>query len=227
MEILKLENIVKIYQVWEQEVKALRWVDLSINKWEFVSITWESWSGKSTLMNIIWMLDTPTSGRYFFEWREVEFLSDDDQAIIRGQTIWFIFQSYNLIPKTPVLKQVMIPLMYQWISKEEREERAYQALKKVWLESKALNMPTQLSWWQQQRVAIARAIVTNPWIILWDEPTWALDSNTWREIMDLITSFNDEWRTIIIITHTHEVAKYAKRNVHIIDWLIKKDFIQK
>lgn len=221
MELLKLENIIKIYQVWEQEVRALRWVDLSINKWEFVSITWESWSGKSTLMNIIWMLDTPTSGKYFFENSEVSYLSDDDQSIIRGQTIWFIFQNYNLLPRTTVLKQVMTPLMYQWVPKEEREERAFQALKKVWIESKVYNLPTQLSGWQQQRVAIARAIVTNPSLILGDEPTWALDSKTWMEIMDLITSFNDEWKTVLIITHTHEVAKYAKRNIHITDWLIQ------
>lgn len=221
MELLKLENIIKIYQVWEQEVKALRWVDLSINKWEFVSITWESGSWKSTLMNIIWMLDTPTSGKYFFEDSEVSYLSDDDQSIIRGQTIWFIFQNYNLLPRTTVLKQVMTPLMYQWVPKEEREERAFQALKKVWIESKVYNLPTQLSGWQQQRVAIARAIVTNPSLILGDEPTWALDSKTWMEIMDLITSFNDEWKTVLIITHTHEVAKYAKRNIHITDWLIQ------
>lgn len=221
MELLKLENIIKIYQVWEQEVRALRWVDLSINKWEFVSITWESGSWKSTLMNIIWMLDTPTSGKYFFEDSEISYLSDDDQSIIRGQTIWFIFQNYNLLPRTTVLKQVMTPLMYQWVPKEEREERAFQALKKVWIESKVYNLPTQLSGWQQQRVAIARAIVTNPSLILGDEPTWALDSKTWMEIMDLITSFNDEWKTVLIITHTHEVAKYAKRNIHITDWLIQ------
>lgn len=221
MELLKLENIVKIYQVWEQELRALKWVDLIINKWEFASITWESWSGKSTLMNIIWMLDTPTSWKYFFEDNEVAYLSDDNQSIIRGQTIWFIFQNYNLLPRTTVLKQVMTPLMYQWVPKDEREERAYLALKKVWIESKVYNLPTQLSWWQQQRVAIARAIVTNPSLILWDEPTWALDSKTWMEIMDLITSFNDEWKTILIITHTHEVAKYAKRNIHITDGMIQ------
>ena len=221
MELLKLEDIIKIYQVWEQEVRALRGVNITINKWEFVSITWESWSGKSTLMNIIWMLDTPTSGKYFFENNEVAYLSDDDQSIIRGQTIWFMFQNYNLLPRTTVLRQVMTPLMYQWVPKAEREERAYLALKKVWIENKVYNMPTQLSWWQQQRVAIARAIVTDPSLILWDEPTWALDSKTWMEIMDLITSFNDEWKTVLIITHTHEVAKYAKRNIHITDWLIK------
>lgn len=218
--LIQLNNIIKSYQLGNEELVVLKWISLEINSWEFVSIMWQSWSGKSTLMNIIWMLDNPTSWKYLFNSQDVSFLTDDDQAMIRRQNIGFIFQSYNLLSKTSALNQVMLPLIYQWVWTKERKERAYEALKKVWLEDKINNLPSEMSGWQQQRVSIARALVTNPLLILADEPTWALDSKTWIEVMELISKLNSEWKTIVIITHSPEVDEYAKKHINLKDWLI-------
>lgn len=218
--LIKLENIKKTYFIWGEYYNVLKWIDLNINKWEFVSIMWESWSWKTTLMNIIWMLDIPTSGNYFFNNQDVSKVNDDDQAILRRQNIWFIFQSYNLLPRMIAIKQVMLPLIYQWIWKKERERRAIEALIKVWLKDKIYSLPNEMSGWQQQRVAVARSIVTNPLLILWDEPTWALDSKTWIEVMEIIKMLHDEWKTILIITHSEEINKFAKKHIFIKDWII-------
>lgn len=221
---IKLTWIKKDYNMWWEIVNILKWVDLEIQKWDFVSIMWPSWSWKSTLMNIIWMLDTASSWTYTFNSIQVDWKSEDELASIRGKNIWFIFQSYNLIPRTSVIKQVMLPLAYQWIAKKEREKRAIEALKKVWLESKIYNKPNELSGWQQQRVSIARALAVNPGMILADEPTWALDSKTWKEIMELLVELNEkEWKTIVLITHEKEIDEYAKKHILIKDWLIVND----
>lgn len=220
MELLKLENIRKSYMLGEQELQVLKWINVSIQRWSFTSLMWQSGSGKSTMMNIIWMLDTPTTGSYIFEDKDVSNLTDEEQALIRRENIGFIFQSYNLLPKTPALKQVMMPLMYQWVSIKEREERAIKALEKVWLGDKLWNLPTEMSWGEQQRVSIARAIVTNPPLILADEPTGALDSNTGQEIMNIICKLNEEGKTILIITHDQHVNEYAKSHIYIKDGLI-------
>lgn len=220
--LISIDNIIKKYQLWSEDLIVLKWISLDIHKWEFVSIMWQSGSGKSTLMNIIGMLDNPTSWTYLFNWEDVSGLTDDDQAMIRRQNIWFIFQSYNLLPKTSAINQVMLPLIYQWIWTKERYTRAYEALKKVWLEDKINNLPSEMSGWQQQRVSVARAIVTNPLLILADEPTWALDSKTWVEVMELIAQLNKEWKTIVIITHSQEVDDFAKIHINLKDWLIIK-----
>lgn len=215
--LLELKDIRKSYFVWDQEIPVLKGINLSINEWEFVSIMWHSGSGKSTLMNMIGMLDTPTSGDYFFEWKNVAKLSDDEQSEIRGKKIWFIFQTYNLIPRKSAMEQVMLPLSYQWIKKSEREERAKKALIRVWLEDKLDSKPNELSWWQQQRIAIARALAINPAIILADEPTWALDTKTGDEVMWLITELWQEGKTVIVITHEQDIADYAKRHILVKD----------
>lgn len=220
--LITIKNLTKKYKLWWVDFEVLKWINLEINKWEFVSIMWQSGSGKSTLMNIIGMLDIPTTWEYFFDSKNVSEISEDEQALIRRENLWFIFQNYNLLPKTSALKQVMLPLMYQWVPLKEREHRAYEALKKVGLQDKINNLTNEMSGWQQQRVAIARAIVTNPLLILWDEPTWALDSRTWVEIMELIRELNSEWKTILIITHSPEVNEYADRSILIKDWLITK-----
>jgi len=222
MSLIHLKNIKKSYDLWWETLNILKWIDLDIEEWEFLSVMWSSWSWKSTLMNIMWMLDIPTSWEYIFDWKDVSNLNDDKQAMIRRKNIWFIFQNYNLLKKTSAIEQVMIPLMYQEVPYKQRYERALEALKKVWLENQINKLPSEMSGWQQQRVAIARAIVTNPSLILWDEPTWALDSKTWEEVMQIIKSLNDEWKTIVIITHSPEVNAYAKRFVHIKDWLLIK-----
>ena len=218
---IKLESVYKNYFIGKQKVPVLKWVSLHIEEWAFVSIMWPSGSGKSTLMNIIGMLDNPSSGEYVLDWKRVDSLSENEQSVIRGQKIWFVFQSYNLISRMIALKQVMLPLSYQWVHKTISEERAKAALIRVWLEDKILNKPNELSWWQQQRIAIARAIVINPSIILADEPTWALDTKTGQDIMKLLTELNNEWKSIIIITHEPDIAKYTKEVIHIRDGQIE------
>jgi len=215
-----LKNITKEYKMWENIIQVLKWIDLEILQGDFVSIMWPSWSWKSTLMNIIGMLDISSSWSYIFNSIKLDWLSEDELSEIRGKNIWFIFQSYNLIPRMSVLKQVMLPLSYGWVSRKQREKIALEALKKVWLEDKKNSKPNELSGWQQQRVSIARALAINPSMILADEPTWALDTKTWQEIMELLTSLNKEGKTIVLITHEHEVDNYAKKHIFIKDWLI-------
>lgn len=220
MALLELKNIVKNYYLWaETIINVIKWVTLHVEAWEFVSIMWHSGSGKSTLMNIIWLLDTTTTGTYLFEWIDVSHLDSDQHAEIRGKKIGFVFQTYNLIPRKSALEQVMLPLAYQWVSKQERITRATQALQKVWLWHRLHNKPNEMSGWEQQRVSIARALVINPAIILADEPTGALDSKTWDEIMDMLTTLHNEWKTIVLITHEKEIALYAKRHLYLKDGL--------
>ena len=214
---LKLENIVKSYTVGWEELRVLKDVDLEIKDWEFVAIMGPSGSGKSTLMNIIWLLDIPTSGWYSLDGTPLESLSGDEQSRFRWQKVWFIFQWYNLIPRLSALDQVMLPLSYQWIPLWERKKRAIEALTRVGLQEKLASKPNELSGWQQQRIAIARAIVANPSIILADEPTGALDTKTWWEVMDILTWLNKEWKTIILITHDNHIATYAQKVIRIKD----------
>ncbi len=217
---IKLEWITKEYKMWENTFQVLKWVDLEIKKWDFVSIMWPSWSWKSTLMNIIWMLDVATSWNYTFDWTLISWKKEDDLSKIRGKNIGFIFQSYNLISRMPVIKQVMLPLAYQGVPKSQREKIALESLRKVWLEDKKHNKPNELSGGQQQRVSIARALAVNPGMILADEPTWALDTKTWEEIMNLLTKLNDEGKTIVLITHEKDIDAYAKKHILIKDGLI-------
>lgn len=214
---LELQNIIKEYIVWWETLSILKGVNLTIHDGEFVAIMWPSGSGKSTLMNIIGLLDRPTSGQYLFDNHNTSSLSDNEEAEFRGKKIGFIFQWYNLIPRLSALEQVMLPLDYQWYSRHEEEVMATRALERVGLSEKTQSKPTELSWWQQQRVAIARAIVWSPSILLADEPTGALDSKTGEEVLDIFTSLNEEWRTIILITHDANIAKRAKRTIHIFD----------
>lgn len=218
--ILELNNIYKDYYIWEQVIPVLKGVDLHVEKWEFVSIMWHSGSWKSTLMNLVWLLDNPTSGQYLFEWKDVANLSSDQHSKIRGEKVWFIFQTYNLIPRKSAMEQVMLPLAYQGVDLKTRKERAKQALIKVWLEDKIYNKPNELSWWQQQRVAIARALVIDPAIILADEPTGALDTTTGNEVMDIISELHKDWKTIVLITHEQNIADYAERCILVKDGLV-------
>jgi len=215
---ISLKNITKSYKLWKNDsIQILKWINLEIKSWEFVAIIWPSWSWKSTLMNIIWMLDTPTTWEYYLNNDRVDNLKDWKQWKIRSRKIGFIFQNYSLLPRISAVDQVMIPLGYQWYSTSESKALAIKYLQKVWLWDKLKNRPNELSWWQSQRVAIARALVVNPDIILADEPTWALDSKTWEEILNLFKEINKEWKTVIIITHDPWIAKKANRVINIKD----------
>jgi len=217
---LELKNIKKNYQLGKQDVPVLKGISLRIKEGEFVSIMGKSGSGKSTLMNMIGMLDIPTSGEYVFNQKNVENLTDNEQARVRGEKIGFIFQSYNLLSRVPAFKQVALPLMYQGVKRSEQKRKAQEVLKQFGLEDKMYHKPNEMSGGQQQRVAIARAVVTNPDIILADEPTGALDSKTGKEIMNTLSQLNQQGKTIVLITHDDKVASYAQRQILLKDGLI-------
>lgn len=207
----------------EMEVPALTDVSLSIDRNEYVAIMGPSGSGKSTLMNILGCLDTPTSGDYLFKNTQVSTLDDDALSAMRNREIGFVFQNFNLLPKLNALQNVEMPLIYAGIKTQERRERALEALKKVGLAERIHHRPGELSGGQRQRVAIARALVTNPGILLADEPTGALDSKTGEEIMQLFKNLHADGNTIILITHEQEVADHANRTIHIRDGKIYSD----
>ncbi len=218
--LIELKDVHKSYYLSNgEEIPVLKWINMEVKKWEFVALMWESGGWKSTLLNIIWFLHPMTKGNYIFEGEDIsEFAQDEDiLAYIRNRKIWFIFQQYFLLPRLNALENVTLPEIYAWIDTKTREEKAKFYLKKVWLEDKLYNKPSELSWWQQQRVSIARALVNEPELILADEPTGALDSKTTLQIMDLISNLHKEWKTIIMVTHTPEVAKYASRIIFLKD----------
>ncbi len=217
---ITMKNITKSYEMGMQVVHALRGVDLQIDEGEFVAIMGPSGSGKSTLMNLIGCLDVPTGGTYTLNGTDVSSLSDNEQARIRNQRIGFVFQQFNLLPRTPALKQVALPLMYAGIGRGQRSQQAKEALESVGLGDRLDHRPDELSGGQQQRVAIARALAVRPNIILADEPTGALDTQTGEEILDLFAELNAQGITVITITHDPEVAERAQRTIWIRDGLI-------
>ena len=223
MNIINIEHIAKVYQVGTEEVHALRDVSLKIDKNEYVAIMGPSGSGKSTLMHILGALDRPTKGVYILDGNNVENLSDDELAKIRNKKIGFVFQSYNLLPRTSALKNVMLPMMYAGISSEKRIANSEKLLREVGLADRIMHLSNQLSGGQQQRVAIARALAMDPSIVLADEPTGNLATAQSEEIMSIFQRLNDEGRTILMITHEPEVAKDAKRIIMLRDGKIVSD----
>ncbi len=223
MNLIRIEHIAKIYQVGTEEVHALADVSLDMNKNEYVAIMGPSGSGKSTLMNILGCLDTPTKGLYDFEGENVSEMEDNDLANIRNQKIGFVFQTFNLLPRSDALHNVELPLIYAGIPSHERKERARQSLIDVGLEDRIHHKPNELSGGQRQRVAIARALVTKPSIILADEPTGNLDSKTGEDIMYLFNQIHDQGNTIILVTHEEYIAEHAARIIRLKDGYVEAD----
>lgn len=223
MNIINIEHISKVYQVGTEEVHALSDISISIDKNEYVAIMGPSGSGKSTLMNVLGCLDTPTAGKYEFNTNNVSEMNDNDLAKIRNKEIGFVFQTFNLLPRSDALHNVELPLIYAGVPTSERRERARQALIDVGLENRIHHKPNELSGGQRQRVAIARALVTRPSIILADEPTGNLDSKTGEEIMLLFNEIHDRGNTIILVTHEEYIAEHAARIVRLKDGLVESD----
>lgn len=221
--IISIRDLTKEYVMGTQKVHALRGVDFDIRKNEYVSIMGPSGSGKSTLMNIVGCLDTPTAGTYHLNGQDVSNLTDDDLAAVRNREIGFVFQTFNLLPRSDCLANVELPLIYAGIRSSERKKRALEVLDRVGLSDRVDHKPNELSGGQRQRVAIARALVNNPSILLADEPTGNLDSKTGEEIMRLFEDLYDAGHTIIVVTHENDVARHSRRIINLLDGMIESD----
>lgn len=221
--IIKTENLKRSFQVGSEKVEALKGINLSVEKGEFLSIMGPSGSGKTTLMNIIGCLDTPTSGSYHLNNKLVNDLADDDLALIRNKEIGFVFQSFHLLAKNSALNNVLLPLKYAGVKQDDAYKLAKNVLDKVGLSDRINHSPSELSGGQQQRVAIARALVNNPSIVFADEPTGNLDSQTGDDVMNLFKELNSLGQTIILITHEEDIAMQSKRIINIKDGLIESD----
>jgi putative ABC transport system ATP-binding protein len=223
--IILTHKLKRDYEMGSEVVRALQGVDLQVQRNEFTAIMGPSGSGKSTLMNLIGCLDTPTSGEYWLNHQKVSELDDDELARIRNKEIGFVFQTFNLLPRATALHNVELPLIYAGLSAKKRREQAKYALERVGLADRMEHRPNELSGGQRQRVAIARALVNTPSILLADEPTGNLDSHTSSEIMQVLEELHDEGQTVLLITHEHDIAAHATRQVHLLDGLIERDEI--
>lgn len=223
--VIELQNIKRYFKIGDVEVQALRGVDLTINKGEYVALMGPSGSGKSTLMNILGCLDTPSAGKYLLNNNDVSQMDDDELAEIRNKEIGFVFQTFNLLARSTALDNVALPLVYAGYSRSDRNERALKTLASVGLADRTDHKPNELSGGQRQRVAIARALINNPSIILADEPTGNLDTKTSYEIMELMEKIHEQGNTVIIVTHEEDIARRAHRIVRLRDGVIESDTI--
>jgi putative ABC transport system ATP-binding protein len=223
--IIRTEGLRKDYVLGAETVRAVRGVDLLIHKGEFVAIMGPSGSGKSTFMNMIGCLDTPTAGKYWLNGQLVSELSDDQLARVRNSEIGFVFQTFNLLPRATALHNVELPLIYAGVGSKERRRRAAEKLELVGLADRMDHRPPEMSGGQRQRVAVARALVNDPALLLADEPTGNLDSVTSADVMNQLEELNEQGQTIVLVTHEHDIAAHARRQVHLKDGLIEQDFV--
>jgi putative ABC transport system ATP-binding protein len=221
--LIRARDLVKVYRMGDTEVRALDQVSVNIARGEFVAVMGPSGSGKSTFMNMVGCLDRPTSGQYLLEDKDVSKLATDELAAVRNRSIGFVFQQFNLLARTPAVENVELPLVYAGVEKKKRTEKAIAMLERVGLGERAQHHPAQLSGGQQQRVAIARALVTEPLLILADEPTGALDSKTSLEIMALLQALNRQGMTVVVVTHETDIARYAGRILAFRDGRVVQD----
>jgi putative ABC transport system ATP-binding protein len=224
--VIKTEGLTKHYVLGAETVRAVRGVDLEIRAGEFVAMMGPSGSGKSTFMNLIGCLDTPTDGQYWLNGELVSELSDDELAGVRNRAVGFVFQTFNLLPRATAEHNVELPLIYAGMPAKERRKKAREKLELVGLGDRMGHRPPELSGGQRQRVAIARALVNDPALLLADEPTGNLDSETSSEIMEIFSTLSGEGQTLLLVTHEHDIAEYATRQVHLRDGMIEKDFTQ-
>lgn len=225
MSLIEVKDLYKIYNPGENEVRALDGINLTVERGEFLAIVGQSGSGKSTFMNMIGLLDIPTSGTYLLDGIDVSSMTDDELSEIRNKEIGFIFQGFNLISNLSAVENVELPLVYRGMKKEERHRLALEALERVGLSHRLNHLPKQMSGGQQQRVAIARAVAARPPVILADEPTGNLDSHSGVEVMKILHEFHEEGRTIILITHDNEIATEAQRVIRVQDGQIIADYL--
>lgn len=218
--LIRTENIIKTYDLGKTIVEALRGITLAIEKGEYVAIMGPSGSGKSTLMHLIGCLDTPTSGKYYFEDKDISLLNDVELASLRNKKVGFVFQTFNLLPRLTAIQNVELPLVYAGLSSRDQREKTMNMLKRVGLGERMNHRPNEMSGGEMQRVAVARALINEPSIILADEPTGNLDSKTGMEIMKLFDTLADEGNTIILVTHDQNVANHAKRTIRIVDGMV-------
>jgi putative ABC transport system ATP-binding protein len=223
MELIEMRGIRKDYEMGKTEVHALRGIDLTVKAGEFIAIVGASGSGKSTLMNLIGCLDRPSEGEYYLDGNKVDEMGDDDLAGIRNKKIGFVFQTFNLLPRTNCLHNVELPLLYSSVSRKDRERRAMEMLERVGLAERVRHNPNELSGGERQRVAIARALVNNPAIVLADEPTGNLDSKTGSEILNIFSDLNADGKTIVLVTHEKYIADYSRRVVSLRDGEVVND----
>lgn len=223
--VIRTEGLTKHYELGAETVRAVRGVDLEIRRGEFVAVMGPSGSGKSTLMNMIGCLDTPTEGHYWLNGQLVSELSDDELARVRNREVGFVFQTFNLLPRATALHNVELPLIYAGVGAKERHRRAAEKLEMVGLGDRKDHRPPELSGGQRQRVAMARALVNEPALLLADEPTGNLDSVTAHEIINQLADLNRQGQTILLVTHEHDIAAFARRQVHLKDGLVESDFL--